>query len=89
VGKTTDLVFQYRQQATEPRGMAGRLEMEAVVDAHQQDQEQAKHTLDVAKDMRLADDMADEQLGNIADKCRTVKFTESPAVPDRSARHQR
>lgn len=59
--KATDLVFQYRQQATELRGMARRLEMEAMVYAERQDQEQAKRTLDLAKDMRLAADTADEQ----------------------------
>ncbi len=76
VGKTTDLVFQYRQQATELRGMAGRLEMEAVVYAQRQDQEQAKRTLDLAKTCGWRPIRQMNRLGNIADKCRTVKFTE-------------
>jgi hypothetical protein len=61
VGKTTDLVFQYRQQAAELRDMARRLEMESMMYAQRQDQEQAKRTLDLAKDMRIAADTADEQ----------------------------
>ena len=61
MGNVTDLVFQYRQQASELRDMARRLEMEAMVYTQRQDQEQAKRTLELAKDMRMAADTADEQ----------------------------
>lgn len=57
----TDLVFQYRQQAAELRDMARRLETEALVYAQRQESDQAKRTLEMAKDMRTAADTADER----------------------------
>ncbi|TLY28809.1 MAG: hypothetical protein E6K63_06965 [Nitrospirae bacterium] len=58
---TSDLVFQYRQQAAELRDMARRLETEAQFYAQRQDQEQARRSLDLAKELRAAADLADEQ----------------------------
>ncbi len=60
MGKS-DLIFQYREQAAELRGMASRLEFEAEVYAQRQEQEQAQRSRDLAKDMRTAADTADEQ----------------------------
>ena len=59
--KTTDLVFQYRQQAAELRDMARRLETEALVYAQRKEPDQAKRSLELAKDMRTAADTADER----------------------------
>ena len=58
---TSDLVFQYRQQAAELREMARRLEFEAEMYAQLQEQQQAQRKRELARDMRAAADTADEQ----------------------------
>jgi hypothetical protein len=59
--EASELAFQYRQQAAELRQMAARLELEAQIYAQRQDQEQAKRTSALAKDMRVGADAAEEQ----------------------------
>jgi hypothetical protein len=58
---TSDLVFQYRQQARELWDMARHLETEAEFHAQRQDQEQARRSRDLAKDIRTAADTAEER----------------------------
>jgi hypothetical protein len=58
---TSDLVFQYRQQAVELRETARRLEFEAGLYAQRQEQEQAHRSRDLAKDLWAAADTAEEQ----------------------------
>jgi hypothetical protein len=59
--KTSDLVFEYRRQATELREIARQLEMEAALYAQRQNQEQAARNRELAKDARSAADAADQQ----------------------------
>ncbi|WP_447983743.1 hypothetical protein [Nitrospira sp. Nam74] len=59
--KTSDLVFEYRQQAAELRQMARRLELEANLYAQRQDELQATRTRELAKDALASADAADQR----------------------------
>ena len=59
--KTSDLVFEYRQQAAELRQMARRLELEASLYAQRQDQLQATRNRELAKDALLSAEAADQR----------------------------
>ncbi|WP_447980402.1 hypothetical protein [Candidatus Nitrospira bockiana] len=61
LSNTSDLVFQFRQQAAELREAARKLELEAQIHAQRQDQEQLNRKLDLAREMRAAADTADER----------------------------
>jgi len=59
--KTSDLVFQYRQQAADLRELARQLEVESAFYAQQQDQEQAKRKRELAQEALSAADTADQR----------------------------
>jgi len=59
--EASELAFQYRQQAADLRQMAARLEMEAQVYAQRNEAEPAKRASEMAKDMRVSADAAEEQ----------------------------
>lgn len=59
--KTSDLVFQFRQQAADLREMARQLELESALYAQRQDAEQAKRKRELAQEARTAADTADQR----------------------------
>jgi hypothetical protein len=58
---SSDLVFQYRQQARDFRAMARRLDTEAEFYDENQDYEEAKRHRELAQKMRVAAEDADER----------------------------
>jgi hypothetical protein len=58
---SSDVIFQYRQEAADLREAARRLETEAAFYAQRQDEEQSRQKRDLAKDMRVAADNAEQR----------------------------
>jgi hypothetical protein len=58
---SSDVIFQYRQEAADLREAARRLETEAAFYVQRQDEEQARQKRDLAKDMRAAADSAEQR----------------------------
>jgi predicted MarR family transcription regulator len=56
-----DLVFRYRVHAAELRDLARLLDLEAEIYSQRQDPERAKHKLELARDIRIAADAADDK----------------------------